>query len=114
MWRLGASLLRISSETICNIGRRQQIYQYYGPACAYELCGTADFRLRTTCCFMSFRPHYSVNLYLTHAAIYFDAAGRTVLRRRIGQYQRLRSADGLVVGALNTLSPDLLTQLRAL
>ena len=33
---------------------------------------------------------------------------------RIGQYQRLRSADGLVAGALNTLSPGLLAQLRAL
>ena len=37
-----------------------------------------------------------------------------VMPGRIGQYQRLRSADGLVAGALNTLSPGLLAQLRAL
>ena len=32
---------------------------------------------------------------------------------RIGQFQRLRAPDGLVAGALGTLSPTLLAQLRA-
>ena len=37
-----------------------------------------------------------------------------VMPGRIGQYQRLRAPDGLMAGAINTLSPGLLAQLRAL
>jgi transglutaminase-like putative cysteine protease len=36
-----------------------------------------------------------------------------VMPSRIGQLQRLRPPPGLVAGAIDTLSPDLLRQLRA-
>ena len=37
----------------------------------------------------------------------------SVMPGRIGQYQRLRAPDGVVAGAIGTLSPTLLAQLRA-